>query len=310
MRYEYKGRTAEFSRIVAYGCSFTEGHEILDYEHKYKTLKTPEEIDNCKKKYKDAGKSIYQFYQDNISFESGFSDGVITGPMISRTRSRAWPAMLAKRFGSKYINRGFSGTGMWNHIQTYEQDTASGLIKDDDLIIFGLTTASRFFWLPPKLGPQIRGVMDTPYTLMPGMRFQNVLEFLSQKFLDLFDTEYANPLFTCSVAFQAIKYIEYLSHARKGLALMVPAAADLTTYGDGPVPKHPHMFWEMGYDASYALTQPFKKDFEKDLLSYVEVEGCQNAERLERTGGYHTYYHPKLEAYQEFVDEIYEAIKC
>ena len=140
----------EFDRIIAYGCSMTAGDEALD--HVFVDSLTEYEVDKTKIDLGGlfcpewAGKYYNPKYcSDKTLFhEDGRWDW---SEQIRRTKEVAWPRWLADKFDVPWINRGLGGAGIEYAIYCYEEDLATGKIGDKDLVLFGLTSPNRWFWI-------------------------------------------------------------------------------------------------------------------------------------------------------------------
>ena len=119
----------KIGRIVSYGCSFTAGQELGDAE----ILQIDEDV--LDKMKRDAG--------------------VLSGANIYKTKEMqnkcdelsltlSWPSHLAKKINVPCWNRAVLGTSLGDAIYKLTYDLEHGHIKDDDLIIVGITCPTRF----------------------------------------------------------------------------------------------------------------------------------------------------------------------
>lgn len=140
----------EFDRIVAYGCSMTCGDEALD--HVFVDALTEYEVDKSKiavgGQFCPSWNSTYytpKYCSDKTLFDE--NGRWLWGEQMRRTKEVAWPRWLADKFGVPWVNRSIGGAGIEHAIYCYEEDLATGKISDRDLILFGLTTPHRWFWI-------------------------------------------------------------------------------------------------------------------------------------------------------------------
>lgn len=140
----------EFDRIVAYGCSMTCGDETMD--HVFVDALTEYEVDKTKIDmgglYCPTWNAKYytpQYCSDKTLFDE--NGRWIWGEQLRRTKEVAWPRWLADKFNVPWVNRGLGGAGIEYAIYCYEEDLATGKIGDKDLVLFGLTTPHRWFWI-------------------------------------------------------------------------------------------------------------------------------------------------------------------
>ena len=116
-------------RILAYGCSFTAGAEIMDHVVMGVSF---EECNRQKLNYLKNNKSPYSFNQDfNIEWNNPLG------------RNSSWPAQLADLLGLEFENRARNGTSLDDHYLKIYNDYNQGLILEDDLVLVGLTTMNR-----------------------------------------------------------------------------------------------------------------------------------------------------------------------
>lgn len=134
-----------FDRIVAYGCSYTAGAELSDY------LGFPDisiaESENLKRTT-----SPHEFYQ--ILSTNMEKHNILRGDLDAYNQEHAWPSYLSKRFGVDCINQASNGASNQYMVHAIERDLANNIIKDTDLIIVGLTSYSRWFYLDNTATPR------------------------------------------------------------------------------------------------------------------------------------------------------------
>ena len=126
----------KFKRLVAYGCSYTQGDELIDEEYIpganeiKKTRGLNVFLETLYKKYPDLTKQSYN--------ELG--------------KSHAWPRHLADRIGIPWINNASPGNSNYNMIYRLDRDLANGEILDTDLVIIGITSPNRLIYINPAGG--------------------------------------------------------------------------------------------------------------------------------------------------------------
>lgn len=139
-----------FSRVVAYGCSYTAGDELLDSQVLHK-LGSEEEIDNLKRKY--TNQKINEFrstYYNSKYVDPKWirHDGKFDwGTKIQEEQKLSWVRHLADNLNLPYLNRGWGGASIDYCIYKYEEDLIQGSITEDDLIIFCIPTPARMTFL-------------------------------------------------------------------------------------------------------------------------------------------------------------------
>jgi hypothetical protein len=118
------------NRILAYGCSYTAGDEIMDHVIMGVTL---EECNRLKKEYiaKETATTL-QFKNDfNIKWDEPLH------------RANSWAAQVAKLVNLPFENRAMNGSGLDEHYLKIYSDYEKGLILDSDLVLVGLTSMNR-----------------------------------------------------------------------------------------------------------------------------------------------------------------------
>lgn len=115
-----------FDRIVAYGCSWTAGDELLDHE----ILGVSFSECNRLKREHDSPNSFNEKYN------------IIEPCAINRNAS--WAAQLAKLLNKPFENRAVGGSSMDHIYYNVYIDMIKGNITDRDLILVGLTSPNRF----------------------------------------------------------------------------------------------------------------------------------------------------------------------
>lgn len=119
-----------FDRIVAYGCSYTAGDELLDHEI------LGISFEECNKLKSLSNK------EDPNSFYKKLTPSLITS--IETTNSKAsWAGQLAKKLNKPFLNRAKGGSGIDEILVTIISDRTTDIILDRDLIVVGLTYPER-----------------------------------------------------------------------------------------------------------------------------------------------------------------------
>lgn len=120
-------------RVLAYGCSFTAGDEIVDHLLLNTSFK---EVNKIKQKFENQ----VAFY-DNMKIE-------IPNEVM---RKNSWAGQLAKLLDKPFINKAYPGYSIaQSYFQIYT-DYKNNLITDSDLVLLGLTGPSRMVWYNKKL---------------------------------------------------------------------------------------------------------------------------------------------------------------
>lgn len=177
------GNTIKFNRVVAYGCSYTVGQELPDHE----ILNLSEdEVDTIKR---NLGVSrFYSKYKRKIPSK-----------LKRKENELSWARWFSDELGVDYANRAQSGSSVQWSIYKIESDLASGFLKDTDLIVVGLTTVDRWFYLDKTCWPR------TPLLGWP------THEWKTQEFYHEFITHAATDYTLFYNYYQSVKYLDMLS---------------------------------------------------------------------------------------------------
>ena len=131
------------TRIVAYGCSFTAGDEIMDHTCMNMSF---EECNKVKSRYLRMGKNYNSFKNYLVSTIDGIRDfGKDHADQLDYDlhRNSSWAAQVAKAVNVKFENRAINGSGLDEHYFNIYRDWHKGLIQDGDLVLVGLTSMNR-----------------------------------------------------------------------------------------------------------------------------------------------------------------------
>lgn len=121
----------KFKRLVAYGCSYTQGDELLDETY----------IPGANEIKKIQGREIW--WKTLLDTYPGLDKQEYN----ERCKFHAWPRHLADRMGIPWVNRAYPGNSIYNMIYKIDQDLANGDILDTDLVILGITSPNRLIYV-------------------------------------------------------------------------------------------------------------------------------------------------------------------
>jgi|688.fasta_scaffold00615_23 hypothetical protein len=124
-----------FDRIVFYGCSWTEGQEIIDHEVFDMTF---EKCNEWKKQFKS-------YVEWNNSYHGKHIVKDIVKQNINLYHRASWGGQLASKLNKNFENRSKGGTGIDEHLFRIIKDYHNGNITNNDLVILGLTKPDRTF---------------------------------------------------------------------------------------------------------------------------------------------------------------------
>jgi hypothetical protein len=282
----------EFDRIIAYGCSMTCADETLD--HIFVDAMTEYEVDKSKIElggmFCPNWNAIYykpEYCSDKTLFDvNGRWDW---GEQLRRTKEVAWPRWLADKFGVSWVNRGLGGAGIEHAIYCYEEDVVTGKIGHKDLVLFGLTSPNRWFWVTENGVPK-----------KPLLSFN--ADWPSPKFHQEYVAAVGNTYQTYWDYYLQIKYIDGLHHQTGGRVKSFFVTAPHDNYYSWVTDP---TFWN---STVHKITQQTK-----DLSSIMKLdyyfksyEYRRDSNNLEPHPLYCGFGHPKISEHQVMAEELYK----
>ena len=119
-----------FTRVVAYGCSFTKGDELCDHELEPNADAIKKEL-GCQKFTTDF---LYKNHLPEVVEE-----------MIKRQKELSWAGQIAKKLNVPIENRAEGGLSAGAIFSYFLIDLNAGRITDTDLVLIGYTSPFRVF---------------------------------------------------------------------------------------------------------------------------------------------------------------------
>ena len=180
-----------FNRIIAYGCSYTAGDEIMDHVVMGITF---EECNQRKTDYLN-NKTASLAHTGNFKkdFNIQWNDPL--------HRNSSWAAQLAKLLNVPFENRAMNGSGLDEHYLRIYMDYDHGRILDSDLVLVGLTSMNRMIDFRSK---------EKITTLIS----KNIPDDVGSKlYLDMYNDDY--------VVFQYFKTLELFNGLATKIQLMM-----------------------------------------------------------------------------------------
>lgn len=121
------------NRIIAYGCSYTAGDEIMDHVVMGVSF---EECNQWKLDYlKNRSRSTHYTGKFKQDFNIAWND-----PLHKKS---SWAGQLANLMNLSFENRATNGSGLDEQYFRMYNDYTQGLILDTDLVVVGLTSMNR-----------------------------------------------------------------------------------------------------------------------------------------------------------------------
>lgn len=121
-------------RVVAYGCSWTVGSELMDHIHMNVSF---DECNAIKKTYLATDKPYENMHKFIEKYDIGNKS------LIELNHRNSWAGQLAQRLNKPIINRAAGGSSLDQNYFALYSDYINGKILDTDLVVVGLTTPYR-----------------------------------------------------------------------------------------------------------------------------------------------------------------------
>lgn len=266
---EWRGNTVQFNRVVAYGCSFTAGSELLDYM--LAPHLSESEIDKIKR-----DKSWTSFYEQHSNPE-------LWNYIRTEQGNHSWAKWFANHFpGAGYINRAVMGSSAQGMVASIEIDLANGNLNDTDLIIVGLTSPDRWLYFDKT------GKTETPI-----FGWSNL--WPSEKAQSEFVKHYVNDHFKLYHYYQSMRHLDLLSNKLNGRLLQQyvhHTLADYISFCNEPINPNFLQMIRTGLEFNSVIDQQY---------SFGHILNWDT----DTHGG----YHPKLASQKQFGNHIASIVK-
>lgn len=140
-----------YNRIISYGCSITAGQELTD--HEFLNMSEEDLRAHVKKHNIKGPRALYESL--NVSSKT-------VNDIRIHNATKSWPNFIAQRFDKPLHNRGKPGTSISDAIYRILSDLHNSNIKNDDLILVGVTSPLRWFQFFEN-GDCGGGIFGSPY---------------------------------------------------------------------------------------------------------------------------------------------------
>ena len=261
-----------YNRVVAYGCSFTVGEETADtFVRPGLTL---DQIDDEKR---SMGMEAWLFKY--------LTPNKANSPQRKReANSNSWANQLAAMLGVPCVNNSRSGNSMECMIYEIEKDLFTGKITENDLILVGCTSMTRYFWIDEKLELK-RLLLNYHLDEWPSKELHD--EFLKG----------ANDYFLFYKYALCMRHLDLLSKSIDGRLLLFNCHFNLIgNIGNSPKVKSSSEFSDL--IMHLAINNSFLDEgysFNKILDWYKDTHGGM---------------HPKRHHHTQFAEHFYNLMKC
>ena len=262
--------STNINRIVFYGCSFTEGAELSDYE----LFPTIEQSQVDKLKIKQ-GQSFYRLVDESLC--------------NTLNNQKSWTRWFADELNMTWVNRATSGSSMSQIIFEIENDFSTGKILDTDLIIVGITSPERICrFLSNSANSLIIGNTDTRWE--------------DEKFQKLFVKHLADDNYILYNWYKDIKYLDLLS---KNLGGRLQQQWVWATWQELLEFHHSNgtLIYNL-YDYVKSVindTVTFDSIIDNSL-SFTTLDAWNPKNR-------HVFHHPKIEIHKQFIHQLTKSFR-
>lgn len=266
-----------YKRIISYGCSFTAGSELTDH-----LVIGMEEKDLFSYVKENDIRGTFQLYQ-------ALEIPRKTQHEINASNAAAsWPNFISKHFNVPLANRAVAGTGLSHSTYRILHDLHNSVIEDDDLVIVGITSPTRWFQFTER-GTEAWGVF--------GMGWRNINPEY-QKQLEMHWGNVYNIVYTY---FKEIAFLSNLSDRLNGRIKLC------YTFGNPDYLRH--FFLEELKTSNFRKFFDFSvkvcptHNFITDNYALTSLAGRRDDSR------YHVFGHPRVQFHEKFANILIERME-
>lgn len=261
-----------FERIVAYGCSHTEAAETCDH-----TLLgvSQDECDALKRKTKPDDFYLNLIQKNNLSFEQ----------LREKYKQNSYIKYLADIFETPWINNAQGGTSLQHSCFLLTKDLIQNKIKQNDLIIIGVTCPNRLFYF------------NENYDL-ENKKLINHFQLSNPSSIEYMIDTFANDITLCWSYFQSIKYLDMLNKETSNKIIFLPTSHSIQEWMSLKSPLFANFFSDSlsSMDVIPESFEPFVRHIFEDTASR------KRAEEKELCG----YGHVKTLAHKQYAERLYQ----
>lgn len=255
----------KYKRIVAYGCSFTAGDELPDAQ----ILGISEDEIDTLKRSGISRRDLYGKYDPEI---------------IKLGKTLSWVRWLSDRYGVDYSNRAQGGGSLPQMVFRIERDLRIGNIREDDLVLVGLTSMYRWFQFDNK-GNEHSWVLS--YSLDKTAKFNDALV-----------NYYVNDYNIVWLYYYNLNYLQMLSERHPNIKMI-------------------HAISPFSSEKEFLIDNTQLKDDFKRTIDSFEIKNIINKKsgmadlysHLSKEEATHGWGHPKIIYQKEFANLLYNLIE-
>lgn len=178
------------NRIIAYGCSWTTGQELLDHVHMGMSFN---ECNDIKAMYIKNGKTLenMKMFNDHYDIENPIN--------VERNQKASWVGQLASMMDKPLINKAIGGSSLDYAYFTIFNDYRSGVILPTDLVLVGLTSIFRTILFRNHFNAE--GVSSLQLGNLDGTNDRSLIELFNDDFVVFQYFKTLHSLYTLSTQF-------------------------------------------------------------------------------------------------------------
>lgn len=291
-------KVVEFDRIVAYGCSFVAGSELIDHLP-LSYIGDEDAVDAAKRNFNSANDDFFKKYFEDAAKQGKIAPEWINSQgdfdyhkLFSQQANYTFVNRLAEKFGVPCLNKGWGGASVNSIPYNIEYDLATGALTDTDLIVIGITSPNRTFYLDDKGKGKhlLYGWMNNQWP--------------SQEMHDTFVLHFSNDYNISWEYFKHIKYIDMLNTQLGERIIALPIFEKFSELFREDAYYVPKSWYKHGNPAE------FNKMY-KQISSFNSILDCSFCEIInpyDKTF-LHGHGHPKIKHHEEYAELLHSNLK-
>lgn len=287
-------------RVIGYGCSFTAGEETIDHivagitDEEMDSIKINHGNVNINSKYNDllnAAKKKW-FFKNQILDKKVHQHNELklwTNYLYSLSNEHSYVRYLADQYSVSWKNRAIAGGSNEQILYRLVNDIYDNLLVEGDLVICGLTSFSRIFWLEKEYDGLIR---ERTYV----HNYKNPEG--NEEYKQIFDMHY-NPYYVTWTIYQKIKLLTTIGEEleQKGIKLVIIPVLfdkerdirDLIIADEKTEPPR-----AVDWDPKTFLEEIFNSKYYKNIINFSDWIAPEST---------HGWGHPKATQHERFAKE-------
>jgi hypothetical protein len=300
---ELHGKKIYFKNIVGYGCSFMAGAECCD-----DIMRIDMDLTAVNEVKLTNGRNMHRFYQEYTKPEY-IEKGLINPYFLTNNqfdwnkvrdheKKNSWFNLLAENFEGTHRNMSVSGESFSGMQHRHMKDVAENAISDEDLIIIGLTSITRFFYIDNS-GKKCNSLIGWPNIGWPTLNSGDIDEDFYKKYISYLGS-------SNNLLWDMLRSIYYFKNL-KNPVIFVPQF--VTYYLDDDVNYDPTIKHLMESFLKSSELIPLTMNFPNMLHDEFFYGPCVTS-GIPSTSMKMSGLHPSRPQHQKFAANIYNYLKC